>query len=398
MMLDRALTATLVEGRYQFTCSCGYLERTCVVCRHVFVVLWHMFGSWRLHEFKWHRITTKKFYYTAIVTDKPIDFEAGLPHCYPTISASDVDSWLESHDASAEGVPTEGRIEITLDDDSDDHQIGGHDDDPNDEGGNGNESAPKRLRANVASCDAKFLAITSHLGNGANSKQGYKDLASRIAEYLAATVHPTTIHDMIKASLGPVSKNQAGFNAYHRFLDEHLSIVTSRAAPNPVGHPTSKRLQGWWERGKFAGAKHDGSKAQQECRPVSQQQTRHASQQSDAGQELRPDSWHVNFDGKVLESARAYLRRWGAREGWIVEVFPDRDHPEYEPGDRWFMTITNGLVQGPETAQHITACKWMKKNSVATLDSRWRQPESCEILQVKAYGPPDCRLFKAFNQ
>jgi hypothetical protein len=129
-----------------------------------------------------------------------------------------------------------------------------------------------------------------------------------------------------------------------------------------------------------------------------QQQTRHASQQSDAGQELRPDSWHVNFDGKVLESARAYLRRWGAREGWIVEVFPDRDHPEYEPGDRWFMTITNGLVQGPETAQHITACKWMKKNSVATLDSRWRQPESCEILQVKAYGPPDCRLFKAFNQ
>ncbi len=106
----------------------------------------------------------------------------------------------------------------------------------------------------------------------------------------------------------------------------------------------------------------------------------------------RPQLSHSK--GLTLHDAREYLQRYGSQEGWIVEVFPDEDDKEYENGDRWFRQITDGLVQGSEPDQYITATRWMRKNSVRQLDSRYPEPEPCEILSINAYGPSDCNLFK----
>jgi hypothetical protein len=397
----REVTANFVDGKYELECSCGYLERTCVVCRHIFIVIWSMFGAWRLHEFRWHRITSKKFYYAAVVTDKCIDSEAGRAHCYPTFPATEVDDWLHRIDACDEGVPTEGRIECSLD--QPEEQDGGHDD-HQDGGGLDDEMSgphpPKRLRANAASCDNKLMCIMTHLGAPVNNTVGYQALNSIIAEFIATTLHPTSLHELVKSSLGSVSHNQAGYNSYHRVLDDHLSGLTSRAPANPVGHPSTRRLKGWWERGKSSRPEHQSQLQRPELqsqlpRPSSQQpaQAHQLSQVSDAGQDTRPLSWRINFEGKTGESARAYLRRWGGEENWIVEVNPDTDYPGYQVGDRWFWKITNGLVQGSGKDAYITKGRWMKKNSVCTLDSGYPHAEPCEIQMVKAYGPSDCRLF-----
>jgi hypothetical protein len=88
------------------------------------------------------------------------------------------------------------------------------------------------------------------------------------------------------------------------------------------------------------------------------------------------------------------LGRFGAKENWIVEVFPDDHNPSYTPGDRWFMKIKNGKVQGPENKMFITGCRWMKKNSLLQLDTAYPDALPVELVQVKHYGPPDCKLFQ----
>ena len=231
-------------------------------------------------------------------------------------------------------------------------------------------------------------------------------------------MHPTAIHDIIKSSLGPVSKNQAGFNSYHRMLDQHLSNITTGAPHPTVGHPTSRRMKGWWEKhgDKQSHASHHApnqshhasSTAALTAPLVSEKRSRAASDHApsnapplgirsvatDAGADGLPFGWNLNFKGKSEEPARAFLRRWGAHERWIVEVFPQKEHPGYIKGDRWFMKIVNGVVQGAEKKQFITACRWMIKNSVTRMDTQgYPNAEPCEILQIKAYGPPECPLF-----
>jgi hypothetical protein len=34
----REVTATQIDGKWEFVCDCGLLEQTCVVCRHIFYV------------------------------------------------------------------------------------------------------------------------------------------------------------------------------------------------------------------------------------------------------------------------------------------------------------------------------------------------------------------------
>ena len=80
-------------------------------------------------------------------------------------------------------------------------------------------------------------------------------------------------------------------------------------------------------------------------------------------------------------------------EKWIVEVFPQKKHKAYNAGDRWFMTVKNGVVQGPVKDQYITACRWNKANSRTELDPQWPDNEQCELRMVKGYGPPNCPIW-----
>ena len=79
-------------------------------------------------------------------------------------------------------------------------------------------------------------------------------------------------------------------------------------------------------------------------------------------------------------------------EKWIVEVYPEKEAAKR--GERWFMTIADGKVQGPEKDQYITACRWHKVNSPSELDPAYPDKEKCELRQVKGYGPPKCAIFQ----
>jgi hypothetical protein len=96
--------------------------------------------------------------------------------------------------------------------------------------------------------------------------------------------------------------------------------------------------------------------------------------------------------GLTERRARALLLKHGAKEGWIVEVYPDVDSAAYVPGARWFRLIVNGLVHGHEEHEQIKATRWFVDNSVTQLQDEYHL-EPCDIRSVKAYGPKTAPMF-----
>jgi hypothetical protein len=276
--------------------------------------------------------------------------------------------------------------------------ISGNDNVFQDEGAQDHSEAAmgrRRPFVSMESCDQKMLAITNHLGPESNNVPGYAVLRGQLAKFMTSTLSWEALHEAVKVSLGPVSRNQTGWKSYQKMLDQHLASVTSEAPVAKVGHPVSKRLRAGWEGGSVAlssqsqrvmvtaGAAGPSSNSQ---RPVVgiQPLPPHTTDQ-------RPFGWCLNFEGRQGQLAIDYLARWGAMETWIVEVYPEKEAAKR--GDRWFMTITDGKVQGPEKDQYITACRWHKVNSTSELDPDYPDKEKCELRQVKGYGPPKCPIF-----
>jgi len=94
--------------------------------------------------------------------------------------------------------------------------------------------------------------------------------------------------------------------------------------------------------------------------------------------------------GLRKKKAHAVLKL-GATEGWVLEVFPDKEHPQYKRGDRWFAEVRNGLVTGMGDDLKISSCKWYAKNSITIFENI--SPTSIEIKMVKAYGPRSAAIF-----
>ena len=108
----------------------------------------------------------------------------------------------------------------------------------------------------------------------------------------------------------------------------------------------------------------------------------------DAHTQSADEDWMAT--GLTKAKARAVLKQ-GATEGWVLEVFPDKDNPQYNHGDRWFAEVKDGLVTGTSDKLKITSCRWYTKNSITTYeDSR---PRPIEIKMVKAYGPRTAAVF-----
>ena len=81
-----------------------------------------------------------------------------------------------------------------------------------------------------------------------------------------------------------------------------------------------------------------------------------------------------------------HIKKFGAKEGWVVEVYNDADD------NRWFMLVENGFTyEQPRTGDIlIKACKWLKPNSVTELEEETKNKTfNCDIDTVKAYGPPE---------
>ena len=95
------------------------------------------------------------------------------------------------------------------------------------------------------------------------------------------------------------------------------------------------------------------------------------------------------------QAARKMLLKTGAKEKWVIEVYPDDQNPKYAGGDRWFLEIVNGLVCGSHKAEYILSCRWFQKNSVTNFEAN--EPLTpIQILAVKGYGPVNCLNFLRF--
>ena len=391
----RTVTATRVGNKYEFSCSCRYLERTCVICRHIFFVFWYVFNAWRISAVAWHKRTTRKYFYSTVVTDRPLNADLSTEHVHPTCTCDELNAWLDGHEASEDGVPIPGEIVSEVDEDHNQDSFQDHQGDDHEEPETGGGTSRKRRRqfVNAALCDQKLGAITNHLGPQQSNSSGYTTLLATLGSFMARTMSVEAVAEAIKVSLGPPSTNQHGWSLYHKCLEQHLTLVTSQAPGSTVGAPKSRRMLAHYE---------GGSASTQEPRTntvatTAPRSTPHGIQPIPviAGPERRPFGWSLNFPGRANIGARDYLLKYGGMETWIVEVYAKEgvSGSAYTAGDRWFMTIKNGLVQGPQDDEYITACRWNKANSRTELDPEWPGNERCELRQVKRYGPPNCPIF-----
>jgi hypothetical protein len=262
---------------------------------------------------------------------------------------------------------------------------------------NANESSRRRRTSgNAQTCDQKLGAIIHHLGTPLINPSAFQNLASTLASFMVHNMSVEAIHESIKVMIGP-SSNRKGWNAYHDRLDGHLTLVSTTAPGSAAGRPVTKRTLAAWEQHQPSHKRPSSQSQVREGAPSEAQPTQRPvlglQPLPVVEPETRPFGWCLNFSGRKGQAAREYIGRWGTMEKWIVEVYPDNKHVDYVKGDRWFMTITNGKVQGPENHQFITACRWHKKNSTSELDDKHPANEQCEIRQVKRYGPPKCAIF-----
>ena len=366
------------------------LEQTCVVCRHIFYVFWLVWLKWRISEFRWHKYTKRKYFYEVIVSDKPLEPVLSSPHCHPTCTLDELSSYLLVNEPRTEGIPVPGVKSVDDDGNHDggSQSFGQNEDDEQD----ANQRQSRRTNGNAQTCDQKLGAIIHHLGTPAMNPTAFQNLSDMLASFMVQNMSVEAIHESIKVMIGP-SRNRKGWNGYHDRLDRHLTLVSTTAPGSAPGRPVTKRTLAAWERHQ-SNHKRPSSEGGEATPATSSQRPVVGLQPLPIAEpDKRPFGWCINFEGRKGKAAIDYLARWGAMDTWIVEVYPDDKHIDYIKGDRWFMTITNGKVQGPEGDQYITACRWNKKNSPSELDSKYPGNQQCELRQVKGYGPPKCAIF-----
>ena len=90
------------------------------------------------------------------------------------------------------------------------------------------------------------------------------------------------------------------------------------------------------------------------------------------------------------DSAQRHLMRYGAKEGWILELFLNEEYvPPPLPTDRWFMVVEDGrAITTADGDTEIAKCRWMKTNSYTERDPAFINAFPVDIESVKAYGPP----------
>lgn len=107
----RHVTFTLQGDHFVMECDCGYLDRTNVPCRHILRLLKEILGHWGFESQRWHMRLLKKLYHDVITTLRPIrGSHKQAAHAH--VSAAAVRQWLEGKEATENGVPLAGVVDI----------------------------------------------------------------------------------------------------------------------------------------------------------------------------------------------------------------------------------------------------------------------------------------------
>ena len=90
------------------------------------------------------------------------------------------------------------------------------------------------------------------------------------------------------------------------------------------------------------------------------------------------------YKGYEGDAAITKLRKHGATEGWLVEVYPALGCES----ERWFMKVQDGSTYtSPEGNRMIKELVWLKLGSLTKVDKKF-DPESLDIEWARAYGEP----------
>jgi hypothetical protein len=99
-------------------CDCGFMNRTCVICRHILRVLKEVLKNWGFETQTWHRRLLKKIYYEVMTTLKAVGGSGKEPTA--TIPRAALQSFCDSVDPTCEGVPHSGLVDERVQDTRDD--------------------------------------------------------------------------------------------------------------------------------------------------------------------------------------------------------------------------------------------------------------------------------------
>lgn len=339
----------------------------CVICRHILKLLRVILGHWGFNNQPWHRRLLKKFYHAVLVTLKRVG--GSKKPAAATISAEVWKEWL-SHAAVARcNVPISGIFTKTKSPEDDRARGDGHGDTGEiDDFGSSDRRSDKRNKRkrgdrSEEDCLTKFTAI----------------------------MHDCKRHPAERASF------------YQHMCD--WQVARGRGAvPGTAGAPQRDRTRGAADPYKKSHKKKTSRDKQDSTKPSKSKHKKHKHQTDVSSHSHVASSVHDGAAGAASNrnqprevrqitdptQVQRYLKKHGAQQGWILELFPNEKHvPPPLPTDRWFMEVEDGrAVTEPDGDIVIAKCRWMKTNSCTERDPEFRNAYPCDIESVKACGPP----------
>jgi len=123
----------------------------------------------------------------------------------------------------------------------------------------------------------------------------------------------------------------------------------------------------------------DRTRGGSDKRKGSSKPKKHQTKINDVPKAKRRKGQSEGYEG---DAALRYLKKYGAKEGWVLECYP-----RAKSTGRWFMRVENGLVMNDDKGNIvIKSCRWLEENSLTEVAKQFK-PEPCDIEWVKAYGP-----------
>jgi hypothetical protein len=344
----RTVVCDLVEGTFLMKCDCGYMDRTCIICRHILCILREVLKNWGFKLQLWPRRLLKKFYYEVITTLKAVGGCDTV--AFGNIPKEALMSFCSSVEPSSVGVPREGPVDVVHDNYCDN--------DLDFDTGTQNQPLgvlPQKISTNKKGkshndCVEKFTAIMHDLKGDRAGRSDFYDVMRQFQNQRG--------RGSVSARPGaPETERTRGISDKRK--------GTSKPKPKS-NHPAL-----------LVAVKDGASKPK-----------RRRDEEEEPIKSKKKRASNVVQDKKGYEGDDAihHLTRHGAKPGWVLECYPNPKG--VKNGERWFMIVENGLkITNSKGEPCIQCCVWMKTNSITERFGNEKEP--CVIESVLACGPPN---------
>ncbi len=314
------------NDHYNVTCDCGYMLRTCIICRHILLTISTILntGEWGFQVQSWHTRLLKKFYYEVLTSLKSVGGSEKVPSAKVPTEA--VLLFCSSNNPSTEGIPAPG----------------------------------------IFGVDA-VRSVMDDCMDGGETLQSERSKALPKPKRKGSDVSNEMIKQKIQTLLYDLKGDAKGKSEFYSLLCQFQQRRGRSDVSAKPGAPERDRTRGVADR-----RKGESKRKRYEELPSSVQSYRKKKRTIDEDRLYEGDD------------ALRYLKRHGAKQGWILEVYPSDDYLH----ERWFMEVENGSRKDVAGDTFITSCWWLKTNSLER-DLTFKRPASCDIEMVKACGPAD---------